>query len=83
MQPIAFGGRRLTLRLRRDARVEVDRLIELVSATPGATFSPTGVLSLEIPAGGPAALAAAREVLAALGAAARRAGSLSLGEPLG
>jgi hypothetical protein len=34
------------VRLRRDARIDVDRLIEMVSSHPGASFSPTGVLTL-------------------------------------
>jgi hypothetical protein len=40
------------VRLRRDARVSVERLIELVSERPGSSFSPTGVLTLEAPGGG-------------------------------
>jgi hypothetical protein len=45
--------------------VDVDRLIEMVSTRPGASFSPTGVLTLT--AGTPREmLATARETLEAL-----------------
>ena len=40
-------GRRLDIRLRRDARVDVELLIELVSERSGASFSPNGVLRFE------------------------------------
>jgi transcription-repair coupling factor (superfamily II helicase) len=46
VQSISAKGKELTLRLRRDARIDVDRLIEMVSSQPGASFSPTGVLTL-------------------------------------
>jgi transcription-repair coupling factor (superfamily II helicase) len=46
VQSISAKGRELTVRLRRDARIDVDRLIEMVSSHPGASFSPTGVLTL-------------------------------------
>ncbi len=67
VQSISGRGRSLTIRLRQDSRVDVARLIELVSHEPGATFSPTGVLTLS--AGDEAdMLAAARRTLGALAA---------------
>jgi hypothetical protein len=47
VQSITAKGRRLDIRLRRDARVDVDLLIELVSERAGASFSPNGVLRFE------------------------------------
>jgi len=47
VQSISASGRTLNLRLRTDARVDVDRLIQTVSETPGVSFSPDGVLALE------------------------------------
>jgi transcription-repair coupling factor (superfamily II helicase) len=64
VQSISAKGSEISIRLRRDARVDVDRLIELVSTRPGASFSPSGVLTLT--AGGGALIATARETLAAL-----------------
>ena len=46
VQSISSKGSELIIRLRRDARIDVDRLIEMVSTRPGASFSPTGVLTL-------------------------------------
>ncbi len=65
IQSISSKGSELVIRLRRDARVDIDRLIELVSTRPGASFSPSGVLTLTAGGGG-ALLAAAQETLAAL-----------------
>ncbi len=67
VQSISGRGRSLTIRLRQDAKIDVERLIELVSREPGASFSPTGVLTL---AAGDEAdmLAAARRTLGALAA---------------
>ncbi len=67
VQSISGRGRSLTIRLRQDSKVDVSRLIELVSNEPGASFSPTGVLTL---AAGDEAdmLAAARRTLGALSA---------------
>jgi transcription-repair coupling factor (superfamily II helicase) len=62
VQSISARGSSLTLRLRRDTQIDVERLIELVSSRPGASFSPTGVLTLE-GASGPEALALARRTL--------------------
>jgi transcription-repair coupling factor (superfamily II helicase) len=63
VQSVSAQGGALTIRLRRDARIDVDRLIELVSTRPGASFSPSGVLTLAAGGGGPAILAAAQETL--------------------
>ncbi|HJX27789.1 MAG TPA: TRCF domain-containing protein, partial [Thermoanaerobaculia bacterium] len=66
VQSISAKGKELTLRLRRDARIDVNRLIELVSSQPGASFSPTGVLTLTA-SDGRQMLAMARQTLEALG----------------
>jgi len=67
VQAVSAQGGKLVFRLRRDARVSVDRLIELVSEQPGAAFSPTGVLTLASPGGGGGAmLDLARQTLARL-----------------
>ncbi|HEV3459422.1 MAG TPA: transcription-repair coupling factor [Thermoanaerobaculia bacterium] len=66
VQSISAKGRELTIRLRRDARIDVARLIDLVSRTEGASFSPTGVLTLSgagVAGGGGQMLAAARATL--------------------
>jgi transcription-repair coupling factor (superfamily II helicase) len=65
VQSISSKGSELVIRLRRDARVDVERLIEMVSHRPGASFSPTGVLTLSA-RGGRQMLGAAREALEAL-----------------
>ena len=67
VQAISATGGQLVFRLRRDARIDVDRLIRYVSTRTGATFSPTGVLTLELPAG-QSVVDAARAVLAELAA---------------
>jgi len=55
VQSVAHRGDLLTVRLRRDANVDVDRLIHFVSEREGASFTPDGVLTLSgIP--GPQAL---------------------------
>ncbi|HVR09495.1 MAG TPA: hypothetical protein VMW75_15735, partial [Thermoanaerobaculia bacterium] len=65
VQSISAKGRELVIRLRRDARIDVARLIDLVSRTEGASFSPTGVLTLSGAAvsGGGQMLATARATL--------------------
>ncbi len=65
VQSISSKGSELIIRLRRDARIDVDRLIEMVSTRPGASFSPTGVLTLTA-SGGRQMLAMARETLETL-----------------
>ncbi len=50
VQSVSAKAGELIIRLRRDARIDVERLIEMVSNLPGASFSPTGVLTL--PGGG-------------------------------
>jgi transcription-repair coupling factor (superfamily II helicase) len=67
VQSISAKGKELTLRLRRDARIDVERLIEMVSSHPGASFSPSGVLTL-IAGDGRQMLSLARQTLEALGA---------------
>ncbi len=65
VQSISAKAGELVIRLRRDARVDVERLIEMVSTLPGASFSPTGVLIL--PGGGGRQLVAtARQTLESL-----------------
>jgi transcription-repair coupling factor (superfamily II helicase) len=65
VQSISAKKGELVFRLRRDTRIDVERLIELVSTREGASFSPTGVLTLA--AGrGPEMLATARQTLEAL-----------------
>ncbi|HSK78109.1 MAG TPA: transcription-repair coupling factor [Thermoanaerobaculia bacterium] len=65
VQSISAKGGELVIRLRRDARIDVERLIEMVSNRPGASFSPTGVL--QITAGsGRQMLETARETLESL-----------------
>lgn len=66
VQSISTQGGKLIFRLRRDARVSVERLIELVSERPGSSFSPTGVLTLEAPGGGGQILQLARTTLGEL-----------------
>ena len=62
VQTISMKGANLQIRLRRDSPVDPDRLIRLVSEKRGASFSPSGVLTL--PAGsGIVAVEAARETL--------------------
>ena len=67
VQAISATGGRLTIRLRRDARVDVDRLIRFVSTRPGATFSPSGILTLEL-GRGETVVALARATLGELAA---------------
>ncbi|MCB1032776.1 MAG: transcription-repair coupling factor [Acidobacteria bacterium] len=66
VQSISSQKGKLVLRLRHDARVDVERLIAYVSEHPGATFSPTGVLTLPA-AGGSGVLEQTSGILAALG----------------
>ncbi len=46
VQSISARGRTLQIRLRSDAKVDVERLIRLVSESDNATFTPSGVLSI-------------------------------------
>ncbi len=46
VQSISASGRKLQIRLRSDAKVDVERLIRLVSESDDSTFSPSGVLSI-------------------------------------
>src|SRR3954469_5842995 len=65
VQSISAKSGELIIRLRRDARIDVERLIEMVSTLPGASFSPTGVLTLP-GGGGRQMVATARQTLEAL-----------------
>jgi transcription-repair coupling factor (superfamily II helicase) len=65
VQSISSKGSELIIRLRRDARIDVDRLIEMVSTRPGAAFSPTGVLTLAA-GSGRQMIGVARETLESL-----------------
>ncbi|MDY7091722.1 MAG: transcription-repair coupling factor [Acidobacteriota bacterium] len=51
VQSISAHRGKLVLRLRQDARIDLDRLIEMVSEQEGATFSPTGALTLRAESG--------------------------------
>jgi transcription-repair coupling factor (superfamily II helicase) len=62
IQAVSLRGATLTLRLRRDARVDVERLVELVARRPGAAFSPSGVLTVH-PVPGSEVLAVTRGLL--------------------
>jgi transcription-repair coupling factor (superfamily II helicase) len=65
VQSISSKGNELIIRMRNDSRIDVDRLIEMISTRPGAAFSPTGVLTLA--AGrGREMVGVAREVLEGL-----------------
>jgi transcription-repair coupling factor (superfamily II helicase) len=65
VQSISSKGSELIIRLRRDARIDVERLIEMVSNRPGASFSPTGVLTVAVGGGG-GMLGVARDTLEVL-----------------
>ncbi len=65
VQSISGKGGEVIIRLRRDARIDVDRLIEMVSTRPGTAISPTGVLTLAA-TGGRQMIGVAREALEAL-----------------
>jgi transcription-repair coupling factor (superfamily II helicase) len=47
IQSISLSGARLQFRLRRDARVDVEHLVKLVSERAGMSFSPSGVLTVD------------------------------------
>jgi transcription-repair coupling factor (superfamily II helicase) len=66
IQSISHQGQRLQVRFRRDSKVDVDRLVKMVSEMPGLTFSPSGILVLEQVAGAQA-LDRARGLLDELG----------------
>src|SRR5204862_6348493 len=63
VQSIALAGGKLTIRLRRDARLAVDRLSAMAPENEGAAFSPAGVLTLPVAGGGQQALELARRTL--------------------
>lgn len=47
IQSISLAGTRLQLRLRRDARIDVEHLVRVVSERAGMSFSPSGILSVD------------------------------------
>ena len=51
VQSIGSQKGALVIRLRQDARVDVDRLVEMMNQDPGIAFSPTGVLTVRSDAG--------------------------------
>jgi transcription-repair coupling factor (superfamily II helicase) len=51
VQSLSWQRGELVIRLRRDSRIDPDRLVELVSERSDATFSPSGVLTLKPRAG--------------------------------
>jgi transcription-repair coupling factor (superfamily II helicase) len=66
VQSIGSQKGELVIRLRQDARIDVDRLVEMVRAGDGVAFSPTGVLT--VAPRGESLLAAARRTLEELAA---------------
>ena len=58
VQSVGFQKGRLVVRLRHDARVDPERVVELVANDPSARFSPDGVLTIEVPSELPVAEAA-------------------------
>jgi transcription-repair coupling factor (superfamily II helicase) len=66
VQSIGSQRGELVIRLRQDARIDVDRLVELVNTADGVAFSPTGVLTVS--PRGESLLAAARRMLEELAA---------------
>jgi transcription-repair coupling factor (superfamily II helicase) len=67
LQSITARHGKLILRLRQDARIDPDRLIELLHSRPGSQFSPSGALSLD-GVRGDDSVAVARELLEYLSA---------------
>ncbi|MCH9650590.1 MAG: transcription-repair coupling factor [Deltaproteobacteria bacterium] len=65
VQSVSCRNSKLVFRLRQDTRVDIDVLIEAVGRYPGATFSPTGALTLPAAAGSEV-LRQARELLDSL-----------------
>ncbi|HXT20600.1 MAG TPA: TRCF domain-containing protein, partial [Thermoanaerobaculia bacterium] len=47
VQSLSWVKGELVIRLRRDARINPERLVELVSTRPDASFSPNGILTLK------------------------------------
>ncbi len=47
VQSITYRGRKLHVRFRTDAPVDVGSLVEWIDGDPGVTFSPTGVLTVD------------------------------------
>ncbi|MCZ6726460.1 MAG: transcription-repair coupling factor [Acidobacteria bacterium] len=62
IQSIAAKGGRLQIRLRRDSRIDLNRLVRWIGQRERVSFSPSGVLSLELEPGTPV-IALARATL--------------------
>jgi transcription-repair coupling factor (superfamily II helicase) len=62
IQSIAARRGALQIRLRRDSRVDLDRLVRWIGERDGVAFSPSGILTVRFEAGADV-LALAREVL--------------------
>ena len=67
IQSVGYQEGELILRMRRDARIDPERMVEIVSDDPRVRFSPDGVLTVGVEAGIPVA-EAARRTLDRLGA---------------
>ena len=75
VQSVTSRGSKLIMRLRRDSRIDVDRLIEFVQNRDSSSFTPSGVLTLEgvPPADSLAVAKQCLELLSAASVAAREA----------
>jgi nucleotidyltransferase/DNA polymerase involved in DNA repair len=60
---IVREGARAVLKLTQNARVDPNKLLELIAANPQAKFSPTGVLSFPLKEHGPAVIEAIEGLL--------------------
>jgi transcription-repair coupling factor (superfamily II helicase) len=60
---IVREGARAVLKLTQHARVDPNKLLELIAANPQAKFSPTGVLSFPLKEHGPAVIDAIEGLL--------------------
>src|SRR5207244_12375913 len=60
---IVREGARAVLKLTQHARVDPNKLLQLIAANPQAKFSPTGVLSFPLKEHGPALIDAIDELL--------------------
>ena len=67
LQAVAARNGRLVLRLRQDAQVDPEKLIELIHTRPGYHFSPSGALTVD-GVSSSECVAKTREILALLGA---------------
>ena len=65
---IVREGARAVLKLTQHAKVDPNKLLELIAANPQAKFSPTGVLSFPLREHGPAVIDAIEELLRGIAA---------------